>query len=125
MPQPFVVGLDHVQLSMPRGEEARAERFYSGVLGFAMLPKPPHLAARGGCWFQSGSVRVHLGVENGFAPARKAHPAFVVSSLAELQQQLETAGIEIVWDTQIHGFQRFYAADPFGNRLEFMERTGM
>ena len=91
MRESFVIGLDHVQLAMPRGEEARAEDFYCGVLGFEMLPKPSHLAARGGCWFRSGSVQVHLGVESDFTPARKAHPAF-------------------------------YAADPFGNRLEFMER---
>jgi catechol 2,3-dioxygenase-like lactoylglutathione lyase family enzyme len=122
MRESFVIGLDHVQLAMPRGEEARAEAFYCGVLGFEMLPKPSHLAARGGCWFRSGSVQVHLGVESDFTPARKAHPGFLVRSLAVLQQQFETAGIDVVWDTQISGFQRFYAADPFGNRLEFMER---
>ena len=108
---------------MPRGREAEAEAFYCGVLGFAVVPKPPHLAARGGRWFRANGVSLHLGVEAEFAPARKAHPAFVVNSLAEVQSRLEAAGVEIVWDTQIEGYERFYAADPFGNRLEFMQPT--
>lgn len=120
-PRTLVLALDHVQLAMPRGREADAERFYCDVLGFEVVPKPPHLAARGGRWFRSGSVHLHLGVEADFTPARKAHPAFVVSSLSEVQSRLETAGVEIVWDTQTEGYERFYASDPFGNRLEFMQ----
>jgi catechol 2,3-dioxygenase-like lactoylglutathione lyase family enzyme len=117
----LILALDHVQLAMPRGREADAEAFYCGVLGFEIVPKPPHLAARGGRWFRSAGVSLHLGVEADFAPARKAHPAFVVGSLRDVQARLEAAGVEIVRDTQIEGYDRFYAADPFGNRLEFME----
>jgi catechol 2,3-dioxygenase-like lactoylglutathione lyase family enzyme len=122
MADALVVGLDHVQLAMPRGQEDLAVRFYCGVLGFQVLPKPAHLATRGGCWFQSNSVQVHLGVEHDFMPARKAHPAFVVNDLKALEERLAAASITIVRDTQISGFERFYASDPFGNRLEFMQR---
>ena len=119
----IVIGLDHVQLAMPPDQEDGAERFYGGILGFDVVPKPAHLAVRGGCWFESHSVKVHLGVEADFTPARKAHPAFVVSNLRKLEDRFNAAGVTIVWDTQISGFERFYAADPFGNRLEFMQRV--
>jgi len=89
-----------------------------------VVEKPEHLQRRGGCWFASKHVQVHLGVDPEFAPARRAHPAFLVSSLAVLQRRLQDAGVKIVWDTQVSGHERFYAADPFGNRLEFMERIG-
>ena len=114
----------HVQLAMPVGGEEAAERFYSGLLGMERIPKPEHLAGRGGCWFRApeGAVELHLGVEEDFRAARKAHPAFGVDGLAELRQRLEEAGIEIVEDTQLEGHERFYASDPFGNRLEFIER---
>lgn len=118
---PLVHSLDHIQLAMPAGREPDAEGFYSGVLGFERVPKPAHLEARGGCWFQSGAVQLHLGVEPGFAPARKAHPGLVVRDLAEVQARLEAAGHEVKWDTQISGFERFYSSDPFGNRLEFLQ----
>lgn len=119
---PVVVALEHIQLAMPTGQEAVAEEFYAGVLGFARVAKPPHLEARGGCWFQANGVNLHLGVEADFTPARKAHPAFIVTSLQEVKLRLEAAGSEIVLDTQLGGYERFYASDPFGNRLEFMER---
>lgn len=118
---PLIVGLNHVQLAMPRNGEAAAERFYCGILGFDRLEKPPLLEKRGGCWFHANGVDVHLGVDPHFVPARKAHPAFVVTSLEQLQERLEASGIEVVRDTQISGFERFYASDPFGNRLEFMQ----
>lgn len=117
---PVVVGLDHIQLAMPKGQEKAAEDFYCAILGFERVPKPPHLELRGGCWFHSKGVKLHLGVDIKFVPARKAHPAFIVTSLQEVRSRLEVAGIEIVWDTQISGFERFYVSDPFGNRLEFM-----
>ena len=119
--QLLVCELHHVQLAMPKGEEEAARDFYGGVLGFREVEKPDHLKARGGCWFRSGSVDLHLGVDPDFRPAKKAHPAFVVSSLARLGERLEGAGHEIVHDTQILGYNRFYSADPFGNRLEFLE----
>jgi len=121
--QPAVIALDHVQLAMPKGQERLAEQFYCDLLGFQRVSKPSHLEQRGGCWFTANGVNLHLGVDPEFVPARKAHPGFVVTSLTTLKNRLETAGIEIVWDTQISGFERFYANDPFGKRLEFMERV--
>jgi catechol 2,3-dioxygenase-like lactoylglutathione lyase family enzyme len=114
-------GFHHVQLAMPAGQEDAAERFYSGVLAMERIPKPAHLAGRGGCWFRSGHLELHLGVEEDFRPARKAHPALVVDGLADLRQRLERVGVEVVEDTQLEGHERFYAPDPFGNRLEFIE----
>lgn len=116
--------INHVQLAMPAGQEEAAIRFYNGVLGLTVIEKPEPLRGRGGCWFGSAHVQVHLGVDRAFTPARKAHPAFVVSSLSALQRRLEDAGVEVVRDTQLGGYERFYAADPFGNRIEFMERVG-
>jgi hypothetical protein len=117
----FIVGLDHIQLAMPPGQENVADGFYCDVLGFQRMTKPSYLEKRGGRWYVSNGVQVHLGVEQAFAPARKAHPGLVVYNLRRLKERLEAAGIAIVWDTQISGFERFYASDPFGNRLEFMQ----
>jgi hypothetical protein len=106
---------------MPPGKESAAERFYSGLLGkLIRLAKPLHLEARGGCWFESADVRIHLGVEEGFTAARKAHPALLVSDLDALRTVLEEAGFEVVVDEPLPGHDRFYADDPFGNRIEFL-----
>lgn len=115
-----VVGVHHVQLAMPPGREAEAEAFYSGMLGIPRVAKPSHLEVRGGCWFESGEVRIHLGIEKGFVPARKAHPALVVDDLAVARRRLEDAGVEVITDESLPGHDRFYASDPFGNRLEFL-----
>jgi hypothetical protein len=115
--------IDHVQLAMPAGGEVLADHFYRELLGFTRVPKPRHIEQRGGCWFRFASVHVHLGVDQQFAPARKAHPAFLVSSVDALRRRLEAAGVEVVRDTDLEGYCRFYASDPFGNRLEFMELT--
>jgi catechol 2,3-dioxygenase-like lactoylglutathione lyase family enzyme len=116
-----IVGMDHVQLAMPSGREDEARAFYDHLLGIPEVAKPPHLAARGGCWFESGSVKVHLGVEENFAPAKKAHPAFIVRDLAALSQRLEEAGYELKEDQPLEGFERRYVSDPFGNRIELMQ----
>lgn len=116
-----VRGIHHVQLAMPAGREDDAVAFYSGLLGFRHVAKPEHLRKRGGCWFELEEVGVHLGVEEPFAPARKAHPALTVDNLPALQGRLERAGVEIVWDTQLDGHRRFYIRDCFGNRLELIE----
>lgn len=116
-----VVGIHHVQLAMPPGGEDTASRFYQGILGIPRVPKPDHLAARGGCWFESATVRIHLGVEPGFAPAGKAHPALLVEDLTTLRRRLEEKGVTVEEDQPLPGFERFYVADPFGNRLEFLE----
>lgn len=113
--------LDHIQLAMPAGEEERARAFYRGILGIPEVPKPAHLAARGGCWFEAGSLKVHLGVEADFRPARKAHPAFIVSDLPALQRKLVEHGYALAEDQPLEGYDRCYVNDPFGNRIELME----
>jgi GNAT superfamily N-acetyltransferase len=116
--------LDHVQLAMPPGGEDIARAFYSGVLGLKETPKPANLARRGGVWFESGAVRIHLGVEQDFRPAKKAHPALLVRDLKALACRLQSANVTVITDEPLDGYDRFYAADPFGNRVEFLEPTG-
>jgi catechol 2,3-dioxygenase-like lactoylglutathione lyase family enzyme len=116
-----VAAIDHVQLAMPAGGEPEARDFYGVLLGLPEQPKPAHLAKRGGCWFESEAVKIHLGVDTDFRPARKAHPALLVSDLVTLVRRLRTAGVEIVDDEPLDGYDRVYAYDPFGNRLELLE----
>jgi catechol 2,3-dioxygenase-like lactoylglutathione lyase family enzyme len=116
-----VVGVDHVQIAMPAGGEAAARAFYTGLLGIPEIPKPPALAARGGAWFERGTLKIHLGVDRDFRPARKAHAGLLVSGLDALVERLRAAGHEIVDDEPLAGYQRVYVNDPFGNRLELME----
>jgi catechol 2,3-dioxygenase-like lactoylglutathione lyase family enzyme len=118
-----VIAIEHVQLAMPPGREEEARAFYAGLLGMVEVRKPAHLAARGGAWFEAGEVKVHLGVEESFRPARKAHPAFVVADLEELVGRLRAAGHEVAKDQPLAGWQRVYTADPFENRIELMERA--
>lgn len=117
-----VLAIDHVQLAMPEGGEAHARQFYAELLGIAEVPKPPHLAKRGGCWFEQGALKVHLGVEKAFQPAKKAHPAFIVEDLPALKAKLSAAGFAPRDDEPLEGYDRCYVDDPFGNRLELMER---
>jgi catechol 2,3-dioxygenase-like lactoylglutathione lyase family enzyme len=119
-----IVALDHIQLAMPEGREHEARTFYAGVLGLSEQPKPRNLARRGGVWFALGGVKIHLGVEAGFRPALKAHPAFRVENLAELRARCEAAGFATVDDEPLPGHDRFYVADPFGNRIECLEPKG-
>jgi catechol 2,3-dioxygenase-like lactoylglutathione lyase family enzyme len=116
-----VEAIDHVQLAMPAGEEAAATAFYEGLLGITQVPKPPHLAARGGCWFEQPGLKLHLGVEADFRPARRAHPALLVSALGDLVGRLRGAGVVVVSDQPLEGYDRVYVDDPFGNRIELME----
>jgi catechol 2,3-dioxygenase-like lactoylglutathione lyase family enzyme len=113
--------LDHVLLAMPAGKESDARKFYRDILGIPEAKKPPELAARGGCWFEDGELKVHLGVEKNFAPARKAHPAFIVDDLAGLTAVLTDAGYAIAHDKPLAGYDRIFVDDPFGNRIELME----
>ena len=115
-----VVGIDHVQLAMPAGGEPEAVAFYEGLLGIPQVPKPPHLASRGGCWFERGDLKVHLGVEAGFAPARKAHPGLAVDDLRTLGAALEAAGYDVALDEHDPEGSA-YVHDPFGNRLELVQ----
>jgi catechol 2,3-dioxygenase-like lactoylglutathione lyase family enzyme len=117
--EPFIA-IDHVQLAMPAGEEAAARRFYGDLLGMTEIAKPPELAKRGGCWFASGSVQLHLGVEADFRPAKKAHPALRCRDYIAMTSRLRGAGIEITSDDSIPGVQRCHIHDPFGNRIELL-----
>jgi catechol 2,3-dioxygenase-like lactoylglutathione lyase family enzyme len=120
----MIRALHHVQLAMPRGREDDARAFYVGVLGFREVPKPPHLAVRGGVWFTAGAADLHLGVENDFRAAKKAHPALLVSGLQVLLDRCRAAGCEVVTDEPLPGYDRAYVADPFGNRIELLEPYG-
>lgn len=117
-----VVGIDHVQLAMPVGGEDTARAFFAGLLGLLEVSKPASMAARGGCWFESGGVKLHLGVEADFHPAKKAHPALLVDDLRALAARLEQAGHPPLWDDEIADTLRCFIADPFGNRIELIQR---
>jgi catechol 2,3-dioxygenase-like lactoylglutathione lyase family enzyme len=117
-----VYGIDHVQLAIPVAGEQLARRFYGEVLGLTEIPKPPNLAARGGAWFRCGPLQLHLGVESDFRPAKRAHPALLVSDLGEIIASLTAAGFEVNYDSEpIAGFDRAFTADPFGNRIELLQ----
>lgn len=116
-----VLRLDHVQLAMPAGREAEAVAFYEEILGIARVPKPDHLAARGGCWFEHATLKVHLGVDSDFRPATKAHPAFIVDDVRALAAAVTAAGFVVADDEPLDGYDRVYVYDPFGNRLELMQ----
>jgi catechol 2,3-dioxygenase-like lactoylglutathione lyase family enzyme len=113
--------IHHVQLAMPAGGEDEARAFYEGVLGIPEVQKPPSLAKRGGCWFECGMVKIHLGTETDFRPARKAHPALLVEDLQALRISLEAAGFRSGTDEPLAGYDRVYVDDPFGNRIELLE----
>lgn len=119
-----ITGLDHVQVAAPRTPEAEEEAraFYGGLLGLSEIEKPEILKKNGGVWFSLGSDQLHVGIEEQFAPARKAHPAFLVSDLAALRATLEAEGVSTSDAEPIPGVSRFYVHDPFGNRIELMER---
>lgn len=116
---PFIA-IDHVQLAMPTREEQRARAFYRDLLGMREIPKPDELAKRGGCWFVSGNVQIHLGIEDNFSPAKKAHPALQCHDYAGLTTNLKNAGIDVTEVSDIPGVKRCYVHDPFGNRIELI-----
>ncbi len=117
-----VLALDHVQLAMPEGGGDEARAFYVGLLGFREVDKPQNLAGRGGCWFEAGYARLHLGVEKDFRPTLKAHPAILLDKLDIVCRILEGAGCRLQEDVGIAGYRRRYVFDPFGNRIELMQR---
>ena len=123
----MITGIDHVQVAAPRGCEDQAREFYGDMLGMRELSKPDALAARGGCWFAAGGQQLHVGVAEDFVPAAKAHPALRVQNgeaLHELAERLAAAGQAVTWDDALPGAERFYVADPFGNRLELVASHG-
>jgi catechol 2,3-dioxygenase-like lactoylglutathione lyase family enzyme len=120
----MLAAVDHVQLAAPPGSEDALRAYYGDVLGMTEIPKPPVLAARGGCWFAAGAVQLHLDVESDFRPAGKAHPGLRVTGIEAYARRLETLGAKVVWDENLPGHKRFCSEDPVGNRLEFLEPAG-
>ena len=116
-----ILGIDHVQVAIPRDGEGAARGFYGGILGLEELPKPEPIRARGGVWFRAGAQELHLGVEDPFVPARKAHPGLVADDLGALRVRLAAAGVEFEDDEKIAGVDRLFVHDPFGNRLELRQ----
>ncbi len=116
-----IYAIEHVQMAMPPNEEEQARAFYGKVLGIPEIPKPAHLALRGGAWFEQGALKIHLGVEKDFRPASKAHPALLVEGLDDLIKRCEQAGHAVISDEPLEGYHRVYISDPFGNRIELME----
>ncbi|MEE4350627.1 MAG: VOC family protein [Pacificimonas sp.] len=117
-----ITGIEHVQLTMPRGREANARAFYGNLLGMTEVEKPATLSGEG-CWFEAGEARVHLGVDTAFRAATKAHPGLIAVGLPALAERLAEAGYNPKWDSRLPGFDRFFVKDPFGNRLELMEAS--
>ncbi|MFD5796148.1 glyoxalase [Streptomyces diastatochromogenes] len=117
----MLAAVDHVQLAAPPGSEDVLRAYYVDVLGMTEIPKPPALAASGGCWFQAGPVQLHLGIEKDFRPARKAHPGLRVTDIEAYAVRLAGQGAPVLWDDNLPGHRRFYSEDPVGNRLEFLE----
>lgn len=120
----MLIAVDHVQLAAPPGSEDALRTYYVGVLGMAEIPKPPALAARGGCWFRAGTVQLHLGIEADFRPAKKAHPGLRTTGIEAYAARLAARGAPVTWDDALPGHKRFYSEDPVGNRLEFLEPVG-
>ena len=116
-----IYGIDHIQLSIPPGEEDRARTFYVGLLGFTEVSKPESLAGRGGAWFESSSVKLHLGAEADMHPMKKAHPGLLVRGLADLVIQLQAQGVAVTFEPPLPGYDRAHILDPFGNRIELLE----
>ncbi|MGE6261351.1 glyoxalase [Heyndrickxia sporothermodurans] len=114
-------GIDHVQVAAPKGCEEQARYFYGSVLKLDEIPKPKNLLGRGGCWFQCGHQEIHIGVEENFVAAKKAHPGLIVKNIHELKKILIKENIRMQEEPQIEGRIRLHVYDPFGNRLEFLE----
>lgn len=117
-----IIALDHIQLAMPAGGEDKARNFYGRLLGFTEVEKPENLASRGGCWFERDAIKIHLGVERGFMPAQKAHPAFLVDDLPSFLKILADHATPSRQDEPLVGYLRAYINDPFGNRIELMQK---
>jgi hypothetical protein len=116
----MIGAIHHVQLAMPKGQEQAARTYYGTLLGMSVAPKPSSLAQRGGIWFYSGLTQLHLGVEEPFKSARKAHPGLLCTNLEKIADRLRSAQYPVIWDDSLAQYRRFYSHDPFENRLEFL-----
>lgn len=123
----MISAMDHIQLAAPPGTESALRAFYVDVLGLTERAKPPVLAAKGGCWFATadGTVQLHIGIEEAFHPARKAHPGLRVTGIHGFAKRLRERGAKVVWDYDLPGHERFFSEDPAGNRIEFLEPVAM
>lgn len=119
----FIKRIDHIQLAAPIGSEEKARLFFQGILSLEEVEKPAELKKNGGVWFSNGLVHIHVGIEEKFIPAKKAHPAFEVTDIESFASQIQAKGVTIQMDDRLPGATRFYVNDPFGNRLEFLEWT--
>jgi catechol 2,3-dioxygenase-like lactoylglutathione lyase family enzyme len=113
--------IDHIQLAAPKGCEGPAREFFGGILGLTEVEKPEELKKRGGVWFEFGTFQLHIGVEEPFSPAKKAHPAFVIESIEDLKIHLKRKNVAFKEDENLPGANRIFVDDPFGNRLELLE----
>ncbi|MFE4077478.1 VOC family protein [Peribacillus sp. YIM B13477] len=119
---PFIFkAIDHIQLAAPKDSEDTARKFFKNIFGFDEVEKPEELKKRGGVWFEFGNYQIHIGIEEPFYPAKKAHPAFEIENIEELKKHLVTNGIDVIEDDKLPGAKRFYISDPFGNRMELLE----
>jgi Lactoylglutathione lyase and related lyases len=118
-----IIEIHHIQLAMPPGAEEIARSFYIGILDFTEIDKPSNLAKRGGVWFRSKSVQLHLGIETNFRPSKKAHPAFEVDDLASIEKRCMDSGHSVARDEPLSGYERIYVTDPFENRIELLQKT--
>lgn len=118
-----VIGIDHVQLAMPAGREEEARAFYRDILGIPERPKPADMANRGGCWFENAAVKVHIGVDKDFRAAGKAHPGLLVDNLSVIAERCREKGLVTMQAPAIEGYDHIYVNDPFGNRIELLQRT--
>ncbi|TSB46140.1 VOC family protein [Alkalicoccobacillus porphyridii] len=118
----YLESIHHVQLAAPVGGEEKARRFYKDILGFTEVEKPAQMRANGGCWFEQGSISLHIGIETPFVPAERAHPALYTSHLEDLAERLQQYQIDVEFDTRYEGYKRFYVYDPFRNRIEILQR---
>ncbi|WP_249599336.1 VOC family protein [Peribacillus frigoritolerans] len=119
---PFIFkAIGHIQLAAPKDSEDTARKFFKNILGFDEVEKPEELKKRGGVWFEFGNYQIHIGIEEPFYPAKKAHPAFEIENIEELKKHLVTNGIDVIEDDKLPGAKRFYISDPFGNRMELLE----
>ncbi|KMY51583.1 VOC family protein [Peribacillus loiseleuriae] len=115
-------GIHHVQLAAPPGSEEVARKFFVGILGFEEIEQPEPMKIRGGVWFGFGNYHLHIGIEEPFSPAKKAHPAFEVKNIEALKIHLAENNISFIVDTDYPGVNRIYIEDPWGNRVEILEK---
>lgn len=119
----MIKAIHHVQISIPVGAEDKAREFYCGLLGFNEIPKPEALIARGGLWLELGDLQIHFGAEDGVERTKtKGHVAYLVTGLDEWREKMIAYGCETIDGIAIPNINRFEFRDPFGNRVEFVEK---